>query len=185
VARTIAELSLSYAGSSIVDEHQDTVLSARLLGDDDAQESPTLQAHYRFAGGPRAGERAPDAVVLDRGVPRRLSSLFGAGQQTLLLFDGRARTDEGYRTLSHIVAALQARYRDRVRILTVVAGNEPPGWDGPLGRVILDPDGEAEDAYGSTAECAYVIRPDLYIGHRSQPASQERILAHFGRVLTA
>ena len=206
IARTLAELTLSYAGSPIVDEHQETLLSARVLGDDESRESPTLAAHRRFAAAPHAGERAPDAVVLDlprasrspqapgsassrsawlaeRGVPRRLSSLFGGGQLTLLLFDGRARTEDGYRTLSHIVAALEARYRDQVRIFTIVSGNEPPGWDGPLGRVLLDPDGEAEDAYGATAECAYVIRPDLYIGHRSQPASQERILAHLSRLL--
>jgi 2-polyprenyl-6-methoxyphenol hydroxylase-like FAD-dependent oxidoreductase len=184
VTRTIAELNLSYADSPIVDEHQDTLLSARLSGDDESEEAPTLSAHRRFAAAPHAGERAPDAAILDRGVPRRMASLLGAGRHTVLLFDGRARTEGGYRKLSHIAAALEARYRDQVRVFTIVCGHEPPGWDGPLGRVLLDPDGEAEDAYGSTAECAYVIRPDLYIGHRSQPASQERILAHLARLMS-
>jgi 2-polyprenyl-6-methoxyphenol hydroxylase-like FAD-dependent oxidoreductase len=185
IARGIAELTLSYAGSPIVDEHQDSVFSARVGGgdDNDDDESPTLAAHRRFAAGPHAGERVPDAVVLDRGVPRRLSSLLGGGQHTVLLFDGRARTEDGYRTLSHVAAALEARHGDAVRLFTIVSGNEPPGWTGPLGRVLLDADGEAEDAFGAAAECAYVIRPDLYIGHRSQPASQERILAHLSRVL--
>jgi 2-polyprenyl-6-methoxyphenol hydroxylase-like FAD-dependent oxidoreductase len=183
VSRTIAELSLSYAGSPIVDECQESLLAARILGDDDAEETPTLAAHRRFAAGPHAGERAPDAVILDRAKLRRLSSLLGGGRHSVLLFDGQARTEEGYRRLSHIAAALQARYGDAVRVFTIVSGSDPPGWTGPLGRVLLDPDGDAEDAWGATAECAYVIRPDLYIGHRSQPASQERILANLERQL--
>jgi 2-polyprenyl-6-methoxyphenol hydroxylase-like FAD-dependent oxidoreductase len=182
IARTVAELSISYRGSALVDEHQDGLIHAR-FSDDAADESPTVAAHRRFAAGPHAGERAPDAWVLDRGQMRPLATLIGDGRHTLLLFDGRARTDDGYRTLSHIVAAVEARFRDRARCFVVAAGAEPVTWDGPLGHILHDPEGEAEDAYGAVAECAYVIRPDLYIGHRCQPASRDRVLAHLDRVL--
>jgi 2-polyprenyl-6-methoxyphenol hydroxylase-like FAD-dependent oxidoreductase len=184
LSRQVAELTLSYAGSPIVDEHQDNLFSARLLGGDESHESPTVGAYRRFAAGPKAGERAPDAEVIDlaSSKPRRLSSLLGGEHHAVLLFDGRARTEGGYRTLSHIASALEARHHDAVRVFTVVSGREPPGWDGPLGRVLLDPDGEAEDVYGATAECAYVIRPDLYIGHRSQPASQDHLLTHLRKI---
>jgi 2-polyprenyl-6-methoxyphenol hydroxylase-like FAD-dependent oxidoreductase len=182
IARTVAELSISYRGSGIVDEHQDGLIFSR-LSDDTADESPTVAAHRRFAAGPHAGERAPDAWVLDRGQMRPLATLFGDGRHTVLLFDGRARTDDGYRTLSHIVAAVEARFRDRARCFVVVAGTEPVTWNGPLGHLLHDPEGEAEDAYGAVAECAYVIRPDLYIGHRCQPASRDHVLAHLDRVL--
>jgi FAD binding domain-containing protein len=181
IARTVAELSLSYAGSPIVDESRE--LMPRLFGGDESDESATLSAQRKFAAGPRAGERAPDAEILDKGMPRRLSSLLGNGCHALLLFDGRARTEAGYRTLSHIASALEARHPEVVKVFTIVSGREPPGWTGPLGRILLDPDGSAEDAYGATAECVYVIRPDLYIGHRCQPASLDHVLQHFAKVL--
>jgi 2-polyprenyl-6-methoxyphenol hydroxylase-like FAD-dependent oxidoreductase len=181
IARTVSEINLSYSGSPICDESRELI--PRIFGDDEAEESATLSAQRKFAGGPRAGERAPDAEILDKNVPRRLSSLLGNGCHSLLLFDGRARTEAGYRTLSHIAAALEARHPEIVKVFTIVSGREPPGYTGPLGRVLLDPDGAAEDAYGATAECVYVIRPDLYIGHRCQPASVERVLEHFAKVL--
>ena len=180
IARTVAELSLSYQKSPIVGEHQDTIALARLGRDDgdDVDEAPTIAAHRRFAAGPRAGERAPDAQLSDRGHLRQLFSLLGDGRHTVLLFDGRARADDGYRTLAHIVAALEARFSSSLRSFVVASGAEPITWQGPLGRILLDRDGEAEDAFGATAECVYVIRPDRYIGYRSQPASLERLLGH-------
>jgi hypothetical protein len=49
--------------------------------------------------------------------------------------------------------------------------------------VLLDPDGELERAYAATTECVYVIRPDLWIGYRSQPADAAKLLAWFGSFL--
>ena len=44
--------------------------------------------------------------------------------------------------------------------------------------MLLDPAGEASDLYGVAAEALYLVRPDGYIGHRSQPVDQPGLLTY-------
>jgi hypothetical protein len=41
--------------------------------------------------------------------------------------------------------------------------------------VLLDPDAELERLYAASTECVYVLRPDLWIGYRSQPADEQKL----------
>jgi hypothetical protein len=52
-------------------------------------------------------------------------------------------------------------------------------WEG---SVLMDIYGDLEDRYGARAECAYLLRPDLYVGFRSQPADREALLAYLCRI---
>lgn len=79
--------------------------------------------------------------------------------------------------------AVRARWSDCVRAFVVTPQKERPralAEDVPL---ILD-GGELEERYGAQTECLYVIRPDLYVGFRSQPADEPALLAHLAAVLT-
>jgi hypothetical protein len=48
--------------------------------------------------------------------------------------------------------------------------------------VVLDPTRALEAAYGAQTECLYLIRPDLYVGFRSQPASGDALDAYLTRI---
>jgi hypothetical protein len=176
--RNVAELTINYRTSPIVDEHRDSVLLARIgHGIDD--ESPTLAAFRQFGSAPHAGQRVADGIVRVDGRDTRLGDVFDSRRHTLLLFDGRATTEQGYERFRTIHASILARYADRIDVNVVVpAEQRPAGLDGIT--VLLDPEGDLELQFGASAECLYLIRPDLYIAYRSQPAdpaSLDRYLA--------
>jgi hypothetical protein len=46
----------------------------------------------------------------------------------------------------------------------------------------LDPRGELHHRYGARSACLYVVRPDGYIGFRSQPPDAEALSSYFTRI---
>jgi Aromatic-ring hydroxylase, C-terminal len=183
-ARDVAELTIDYRKSPIVDEHRDSLLVAR-IGDDVDDESPTVAAWRRFGAAPHAGQLVPDGVaqVEGRDSVVRLGKLLDTRRHTLLLFDGRATTERGYERLRAIHARVAAAYAGRVDVHVVVAAaSRPPGLDGI--SILLDPEGDLELRFGATAECLYLIRPDLYIAFRSQPADPEALERYLASVFT-
>ena len=48
-------------------------------------------------------------------------------------------------------------------------------WDGSR---LLDAEGELRRQYGAGSGCLYLIRPDGYVGYRSQPADAGRLSAY-------
>jgi 2-polyprenyl-6-methoxyphenol hydroxylase-like FAD-dependent oxidoreductase len=180
VARNVAELTIDYRKSPIVDEHRDNVLLAR-FGDDAAEESPTIGAYHAFGSAPHAGQLVADGVVRADGRDQRLGEVLDTRRHTLLLFDGRATTDQGYERFRQIHASIAAKYADRIDVHVVVAtGDRPAGLDGI--SVLLDPEGDLELRFGAVAECLYLIRPDLYIAYRSQPADLEPLAKYLSTI---
>jgi 2-polyprenyl-6-methoxyphenol hydroxylase-like FAD-dependent oxidoreductase len=179
ITRSVTELDLSYRRSPIVDEHRSSVFRSR-LGGEEHDERPTVNAWWAFDSAPSAGDRAPDGLVLRsaHGEPLRLAQAIDGRQHTLLLFDGRAATTRGYGRLTEIARAVEARYRELVDVHVIVPAADRPEELEWRGSVLLDPFGELEDRYGARAECLYLLRPDLYIGFRSQPADQDALFAY-------
>ena len=63
-----------------------------------------------------------------------------------------------------------------------MSANDQPDqldWDG---SILLDPDHQLHRRYGAGAASLYFIRPDDYIGFRSQPAREEPLLAYLGEL---
>jgi 2-polyprenyl-6-methoxyphenol hydroxylase-like FAD-dependent oxidoreductase len=185
ITRRVAELDLSYAGSPIVEEHRSSVFQSR-LGADEGDERPTVGAWWAFDSAPRAGERAPDGLVVRPGRedPARLMRVIDGRRHTLLLFDGRAPTKEGYQRLVSVARSVGQRYPDLMHVHIVVPGADRPGdldWHGSL---LMDMYGDLEDRYGARAECLYLLRPDLYVAFRSQPVDGDALLAYLGRIFT-
>ncbi len=176
VARTSAELLRGYPESPVVGEKRRPMLLNR-LGSDSSAETPTWRAWLDFSRGPAPGDRAPDARFGASGRRHLLRQLVGPKHQ-LLLFDGLADTDEGYRTLSEIAVQVEQRWGELVAVAVVVPAVGRPealSWDGP---VLEDPDFTLHSAFGARSECLVLIRPDGHVGFRSQPADGDWLQEH-------
>jgi 2-polyprenyl-6-methoxyphenol hydroxylase-like FAD-dependent oxidoreductase len=185
LTESVAGMFWNYRRSPIVAEHRAAPVGGWRR--DEARLERAGLAEWRdFGAAPPAGDRAPDGTVSRAGAdaPVRLYELLRTPRHTLLLFDGEAATAAGYRNLAEIGRLVQSRYGDLIAVHIVVpAAVSPSGlpWEG---SVLLDADAELHHRYGAGSECLYVIRPDGYVGYRSQPADEGRLLAYLERIFT-
>ena len=181
------ELSLDYRKSPIVSEHR-LPLARHAVIADRRTEAPSMSDWFDFGAAPAAGDRAPDVEFTDGdspgAMPRRLFDVIRGKQHVALLFDGAAATAEGYQNLETIARRIRARYGKHVVVHVVVPHATAPRaleWDGSL---LLDGHRALHRRYGAGSECLYVIRPDGYIGYRSQPAQVEPVMGYLSTILT-
>jgi len=176
------ETTVCYPDSPLVGEHRTSVLNAPVMHSD-GSEAASLGDRAGFSDGPGPGDHLRDAALDpgDHGAAS-LFELVRGGAHTLLLFDGHAPTEAGYQNLSAVAAEVERRYGDLVRIHVIVpAAARPAALTWP-GSVVLGANQALHHRYGAAAECAYVLRPDRYIGFRTQPADREAVLGHLARV---
>jgi 2-polyprenyl-6-methoxyphenol hydroxylase-like FAD-dependent oxidoreductase len=178
LARWMCELVASFHGdvrdSPAVESMRGSLLGADVFADSSTEE-PSLLEHLSYSTGTRAGERAP-YVVFDESAKLSSFSLITPCRHTLLLFDGLARTAEGYRNLATITHEVQRGFSEVIRVLVIVPTAERP-LDLPADiRVVADPDAKLHDAFAAQAECAFLIRPDGYVAFRCQPANASQIM---------
>jgi len=183
LTRAISGLVLNYRRSPIVAEHRAGLLDV-VAGGSASAETPGVHDWRDFGAAPAAGERAPDAAasLAGSGAPVRLFALLRTPKHALLLFDGGAGTAAGYRHLVEIGRRVRNRYPDLVGVYMIVPRASPPQalhWDGPI---LLDPECELHHRYGAGAESLYLIRPDGYVGYRSQPADAEKLFAYLSTI---
>src|SRR5690606_14812004 len=119
----IGGLGITYAGSPIVGEHHSSIWQANVAGGDG--EKPAVGDWIAFGRGPGPGERIAD-VDLHASHATTLFELLSGAQHTLLLFDGTARTDEGYQRMISIAERVERRYSGLVRTLVVTPAQERP-----------------------------------------------------------
>ena len=176
-----AQIGVSYRGSPIVAEERAGLLGTKLR-DDPTSESPTFKDWRDFASAPAAGDRVPDLHLGEASLFERLRGT----HHTVMLFDGRAPTAEGYENLSRIAAAVVVRWGGIVRPVIVVHGAKAPPElqrETRTDRVWMDPDGKLHARFGAGSECVYIVRPDGYVGYRAQPAEQAGVERYLSRVL--
>jgi SAM-dependent methyltransferase len=73
---------------------------------------------------------------------------------------------------------LAARLLDRAR----AKAHELPKDLVGKGEILLDPKGELHHRYGARDACLYVVRPDGYIGFRSQPPDLEALKSYYTQI---
>jgi len=103
-------------------------------------------------------------------------------RHTLLLFHGISPAETS--GLSAVLALVRERWAERIRTHVVRRGLTamvPSGADGPG---LLDPAGHLHRRFGAHAECLYLIRPDGYVGYRSQPPDVTKLRAYLERIFT-
>jgi hypothetical protein len=175
-----AQIGYAYRGSPIVGEQRTSVF-ATSFREDRTQENPSLRDWRDFDAAPAPGDRAPDVEIARGGT---LFEELRGTHHTLLLFDGRAPTSDGYEKLAQMADAAIVRWGNLVRpIVVVFAAKMPPELDDQSSRVWLDEDGALHARFGAGSECAYLVRPDGYVGFRSQPADQLALERHLSRIL--
>jgi 2-polyprenyl-6-methoxyphenol hydroxylase-like FAD-dependent oxidoreductase len=173
-----SETAVGYRASPIVDEHRTPVVRATVgkrVG-----EGPSLSDWMDFGGAPAPGDRAPHVTIDDT---CSVASLLRHARSTLLLFDGSAATPEGYANLTAIARRVRERWGTHVDSVMIVPRGDRPAELPADERVVLDTSKTLHRRYGAGSECLYLIRPDGYVGFRSQPASWQALEAHLQGIL--
>ncbi len=179
--RYFHQLYVNYRKSPIVEEKQPPLLQ-KTSHEGPGTEHLGLPERLAFRRGPRAGDLAPDAPVLEEGRPTRLRRVLRGSRHSLLLFAGLAATSQDYARTQLTVEEVQRRFGDRVDTHVVFPGEKVPEIDGDHGSVLLDPGGVYHSRYGARAGCLYLVRPDGYVGFRAQPVDPEALLAYLDRL---
>jgi hypothetical protein len=76
------------------------------------------------------------------------------------------------KNLAHRASVGRCNHADVPRLdrtAPLIVPHELPGDLAGKGEILLDPRSELHHRYGARSECLYVVRPDGYIGFRSQP----------------
>ncbi|MEO1273131.1 MAG: FAD-dependent oxidoreductase [Myxococcota bacterium] len=181
--RRLGMLSLNYRQSPIVDQHRRSLTGARLLPNN-SSESPSWRDWMDFGAAPAAGDHVPDVVYdenPDRS-PKRLFSLLHNTHHHLLLFDGQAQTSEGYRNMERIGRLVQNRFGHHMRVHMIVPGIRRPPTLQWHGSVVQDVEKALHQRFGAGSDCLYVIRPDGYVGYRSQPSDMKLLFRYLDRI---
>jgi 2-polyprenyl-6-methoxyphenol hydroxylase-like FAD-dependent oxidoreductase len=143
-------------------------------------DSPIVGEDGRFDAGPAPGARAPDASALERiGVafPLRLFELIRGPDHVLLLY---ADTHDALDAVREVAAAALRRAPDRLRAFAIVAPQLQLQWL-PIG-VARDAEGRFSAAYGAWGACAYLVRPDGYVGYRQRPLDADGVVRALAKV---
>lgn len=184
LVRTLSELVLDYRQSAIVQEDRASLLQTQFWPDSSA-EKPDVWQWFDFGGGPRPGDRAPDASIQSDRTESGESHLFevfrGTGH-TLLLLSGAAATEPDYGKLCRLVQTVEGEVGNYIAAYVVTPGEQLPEALLCPEAALLDSRLESHHRYGAGTECLYLIRPDGYIGYRSQPADLEKLRAYLHRI---
>jgi 2-polyprenyl-6-methoxyphenol hydroxylase-like FAD-dependent oxidoreductase len=174
--RAVAELNIAYRHSPIVAEHH-----RFLPGPHGAHAS--VHGWHDFGAGPRAGDRAVDArLMLYPGrEPVRFFQRMRGTRHHVVLFAGALATGETHQRLQALADEIMHAHPDRIESHLIVP-HELPEDLAVKGEILLDPRGELHHRYGARSACLYVVRPDGYIGFRSQPPDAEALASYFTRI---
>lgn len=125
------------------------------------------QSHFHFGSGPAPGDRAPESEVrlLGESEEQSLYDVFRGTSHTLLLFADANDPDASYVRLKEFASSVKDAYGDLIR------------------THIVCPDDITYHRYGANHECLYLIRPDTFIGFRSQPTDFEALQKHLEPIL--
>src|SRR5215216_841912 len=166
ILAAISQLSIGYRGSSL-----------SVDADDRAESRGRL---HRDAGGLRAGDRVPDATLLDasNSEPVMLFDLISHGW-TLLLFPSKDAMPETIGSLDGIARQVQEAVGEAVRSHLVL--DTTTKSDASV-TALLDPDREISRVFAAGKGLAALVRPDGYLGYRGRPDQLGELASYLARV---
>ena len=178
MGRAIAELSINYRHSPIIATHR--------LGPESDEQHIGPEAHHDFNVAPHAGDRCPDGNLerYPSGQSVRLFQITTGIEHHLLLLAGHGATEAIYQRLRAVESEIAAHY-GHVMTVHLVVPREVPDALQSHGSLLLDPGGELHHCYGARAACLYLIRPDGYIGFRSQPIDADALRSYLSGLFAA
>lgn len=176
VAGMTAALDYELGSSPLVAAAQGSLWAAAASGwHPEKDEAAGVREWMEFSAGPQPGARVPSRWFGGAEARRHSHSLVTLRRHRVLLFDGAAATEAGYHHLRRVAEDLEARFGEAVEAWVVIPHGVAPEELRGMEHVLLDPQGELHCSFGARAECAYALRPDGYIGFRSQPAGLEEL----------
>jgi 2-polyprenyl-6-methoxyphenol hydroxylase-like FAD-dependent oxidoreductase len=134
--------------------------------------------------GPQAGNRAPNGTCI-RAASHEQTSLFEEFRGThfsLLLFAGLNDSEAEYTNLVKLAHQIEALLGNRVKPYIIVNTDQAPQQLDWSGLVLQDESGTLHKKYGASGASLYLIRPDGYIGFRSQTVTAEPLLQYLSRL---
>lgn len=167
---SLEEVNVNYRDTAWVDE---------FVGD-----RLTASTRTPFQSGPRAGDRAPDAIIThgDSGKPSRLFDLFCGAHYTFLAFINAEDREEDAAQLTAALQLARERLGDWLRCI-YIADRKKPNSLKDEDALYLDARRAAHKAYGvNQSQTLYLIRPDGYIAFRSLPLDSDALRRYFNEV---
>lgn len=170
LAQQASELELNYRRSSL----SRTFYKGRL----------NVSRWFSWWRAPHAGDRAVpgEGVSYPSNERATLFQLLRGTQSHLLLFAGKAPADKDYIQLAGLAAKIEALTCGYVKAHLVISGSQKPTQLNWNGSILLDPQGKFHTIYGTRKPALYFIRPDGYIGFRSQPANEEQLFGYLSKI---
>ncbi len=129
---------------------------------------------------PAPGDRAREADLIIDGRDAHLYEVLRGTQHTVLLFTGLDDHARPAVELCRIAEQLEQDYPGLVRARVITAERFA---DHPV--ALGDPTRSAHRQYGVASACAFIVRPDGYIGYRGRPVDVDRLRADLDRRLVA
>lgn len=172
MGRRMSQLDVHYRDSPIVAEHMPSLkgwLHSTLSGAD----HPGIGEVAEFKHGPHPGERAPDVLIMrnekDQDV-RLLQEWIKETRYRCLIFTGSHPRAERIPELIQFGQRIERASNGliRARIIRHAGVSAASG--------LWDVTGVAHRRYGASYECLYLVRPDGYVGFRSQPVEWEALM---------
>jgi 2-polyprenyl-6-methoxyphenol hydroxylase-like FAD-dependent oxidoreductase len=170
LAQQASELNMNYHRSSLSSTY--------------AKNGVNVKELLAWGRAPHAGDRALPGACLTYPSCEQ-TSLFQALRGTeshLLLFAGLSPADEEYTQLAQLASRTETLMGDCLKAHIVIAGNEKPTQLAWNGSILLDPQRVLHTTYGVHRQSFYFIRPDGYIGLRSQPVNEKPLLDYLGKI---
>ena len=167
LARHIEELDLDYRRSPICSELAGT--------------------RARLEGGPHAGAEAVDAGPLQvEGRSLSLFELIAGPRHTLLLLVGREGSRQTNAGSANLAAEVVRVYGDLVQVCIVLPANaDDRAFTRGSATIVRDLEAALHDRYGAHGGGLYLIRPDGYIGWRSDRPSLIALRDHLANLFTS
>ncbi|GAB4386346.1 MAG: hypothetical protein Kow00121_52760 [Elainellaceae cyanobacterium] len=169
LAQEASELKMNYRGSS--------------LSDSRFTPGANLTTYIDWWKAPHAGDRALPGKCLSypAQTTTNLLQVFHDTKSHLLLFAGLTATQDSS-SLSSIASNFETRLGDAIKAHIVTVGSEKPDLLNWTGSTLLDPQGTLHKLYGAQQASLYFIRPDGYVGFRSQPLDEKQLLHYLSQV---
>ena len=170
-------ITINYRNSPIADEYRELPLH---LGNP-IKEIAELGVWRDFGEAPHAGDRAPDFTFNSNGVEKRLFEIIQGTSHKLLMFVGNYDEPDFKEDFKQRYSLLKQKYGEAIEPVLIHINELPFAVEGEI-SVIQDDRGELHQRYGAHSHCIYLIRPDGYIGYRSQPAKLNLFLEYCDRI---
>jgi 2-polyprenyl-6-methoxyphenol hydroxylase-like FAD-dependent oxidoreductase len=173
MGRNVAMLDIKYqAGPAIARDVPTNPRFMQWLGLDDSD----------FHKGPFAGMRARNVMLRDNGnvSGNSLFDLFDGTHHTLLIFSGFTESPP-LQALAELSTGLQLQYQAHIQSY-IISLEQPPALNGGW-HIIHDSNGSIHRTYAAWKPSLYLIRPDKYVGFRSQGIDRSQLSAYLDSIL--